>query len=210
MKEKSKPQLSRKERERLRHRQEILDAAEKIFVRKGYHAATMEEIAQESEFAVGTLYTVFNGKNDIFNQLIKKAMNEFLSLFFDKVMKEESPDKALEMLVDIRLDLYTEHHSFFKVAFESIHEVRFDSNLPVPSTIVDHYNDYIENMSQKIRDGINSGIFIDEDPVFLVLTIDSIIHSFIMYWMWKKPDKSLMDYRQSTKKIVLKSISKKC
>ena len=55
--------LSRREREKLRHRKEMLDAALKLFSEKGFHNVSMHEIAQKAEFAIGTLYKFF--KNSI-------------------------------------------------------------------------------------------------------------------------------------------------
>jgi AcrR family transcriptional regulator len=51
--------LSRREREKLRQRQEMLDAAVKLFSKDGYHNVSMLKIAQEAEFAIGTLYKFF-------------------------------------------------------------------------------------------------------------------------------------------------------
>ena len=61
---------SRRERERQRHRKEILSSAERVFVREGLKQASMEEIAREAEFSVGTLYNFFQNKNDLFKNII--------------------------------------------------------------------------------------------------------------------------------------------
>ncbi|MCP4230439.1 MAG: TetR family transcriptional regulator, partial [bacterium] len=46
--------LSRRERERLARRNDILAAARKVVAAKGYDRATLDEIAHEAEFAKGT------------------------------------------------------------------------------------------------------------------------------------------------------------
>jgi len=51
--------LPRREREKLRQRQEILTAALGLFSEKGYHNVSMQEIAETAEFATGTLYKFF-------------------------------------------------------------------------------------------------------------------------------------------------------
>ncbi len=43
----------------------ILNAAAKLFVRKGYGRAKAEDIAEAAEVSIGTLYNYFNGKGDI-------------------------------------------------------------------------------------------------------------------------------------------------
>ena len=54
----------RKEMEFQLRRTEILSQAEKIFAAKGFHNATMAEIASASGFATGTLYQFFEGKEN--------------------------------------------------------------------------------------------------------------------------------------------------
>ena len=49
-----KARLSRRERDRLRHKEEILTAALKLFAERGFHEVSMQEIAARAEFATGT------------------------------------------------------------------------------------------------------------------------------------------------------------
>ena len=62
--------LSRKERERIFRRKEIMDAAVKFFAEKGFNATTLEEIAGTAEFGKGTLYNYFQGKEEIYRAII--------------------------------------------------------------------------------------------------------------------------------------------
>ncbi len=59
-------QLSRKERERRQHEEEILQAARELFARKGYYNTTLEEIAHHAQFGKGTIYNYFSSKEDLF------------------------------------------------------------------------------------------------------------------------------------------------
>lgn len=62
--------LSRKERERIFRRKEIMDAAVKFFAEKGFNSTTLEEIADTAEFGKGTLYNYFQGKEEIYRAII--------------------------------------------------------------------------------------------------------------------------------------------
>src|ERR671936_3094600 len=46
--------------------QRLVEAATKVVARRGFHAATVDEIAQEAGFSVGALYSNFDGKDDVF------------------------------------------------------------------------------------------------------------------------------------------------
>ena len=46
--------------------QRLVDAATKVVAHRGFHAATVDEIAAEAGFSVGALYSNFAGKDDLF------------------------------------------------------------------------------------------------------------------------------------------------
>jgi AcrR family transcriptional regulator len=59
------PKRSATER-RTATRERLIDAATKVVARRGFHAATVDEIASEAGFSVGALYSNFAGKDDLF------------------------------------------------------------------------------------------------------------------------------------------------
>lgn len=65
--------LSRREREKQVRKEEIIDAAEKIFCEKGFEKASMDEIAKEAQFTKRTLYQYFINKNDLFFAVVLKG-----------------------------------------------------------------------------------------------------------------------------------------
>jgi AcrR family transcriptional regulator len=44
----------------------LVDAATKVVARRGFHAATVDAIADEAGYSVGALYSNFKGKDDVF------------------------------------------------------------------------------------------------------------------------------------------------
>ena len=50
-------------------RERILEAAERAFVRHGFHAATMQHVAEEAEMSAGNLYRYFPSKEAIVDSL---------------------------------------------------------------------------------------------------------------------------------------------
>ena len=57
--------LTRKERQE-QTREELVAAAAKVFARRGYHRATVDEIASEAGFSTGAVYSNFGGKEELF------------------------------------------------------------------------------------------------------------------------------------------------
>lgn len=78
----------RKEREKQRRRNTIVDAAEKVIFSKGLDQSTMEEIAEEAELSKGTLYLYFKNKNELYMAIVERGSN-MLNNKFSKVFAED-------------------------------------------------------------------------------------------------------------------------
>ncbi|MDD3275094.1 MAG: helix-turn-helix domain containing protein, partial [Candidatus Omnitrophica bacterium] len=77
--------LSRKERDRKLRRADILKAAEHLFALKGYHKATIRDIAKEAQYATGTVYLHFKDKGDLYLALLEGRIKDLLGLFKEGV-----------------------------------------------------------------------------------------------------------------------------
>jgi AcrR family transcriptional regulator len=67
----SKVRLTR-EQSRDQTRQRLLDAAQSIFLSKGFVAASVEDIAEQAGYTRGAFYSNFSSKSELFLQLLKR------------------------------------------------------------------------------------------------------------------------------------------
>ena len=88
----SKARLSRREKEKNRHKEEILGAALRLFSEKGFHNVSMQEIAEESEFGVGTLYNFFESKDALFEELMTSTA-EHVKREFTEILEGPGTEK---------------------------------------------------------------------------------------------------------------------
>ncbi len=107
--------LSRKEREKLRRKEDILASAQKCFARKGYHECTMEDIAREDQCSVGSLYNFFSGKDEIYKEIFAWHGREHKK-FFDKfVINEDNPVASIGDYILARLKYGADNKEFVKM-----------------------------------------------------------------------------------------------
>lgn len=66
-----------REQSKAQTRQRLLSAARTVFARRGYHGASVEEIAAEAGFSTGALYSNFDGKEDLFLALMEYVINAY-------------------------------------------------------------------------------------------------------------------------------------
>jgi len=57
------------------HRREVLAAAHRAFLEKGYHGASLDAIAQDAGFSKGVVYSQFGSKDDLFLALLAERID---------------------------------------------------------------------------------------------------------------------------------------
>src|SRR6202161_3600694 len=70
-----RPRLSRAAQND-RNRPLLFAAARRVFLARGYHAATLEQIADEAGFSKGVVYSRFTSKADMFLALLEDRITE--------------------------------------------------------------------------------------------------------------------------------------
>lgn len=100
---------------REKRRQAILEAANTLFLEKGYGATSLADIVKESGGSLATLYDLFGGKEGLFHTMIEMECNAFVEFLRDTEIIDSSLDIALRkigehifrsFLEEDRLDLF--------------------------------------------------------------------------------------------------------
>lgn len=113
--------------------EKILDAAIKIFSKKGYSAATTSEIAKEAKVAEGTIFRYFPKKKELLHGIVLKAIDLFGEKIVVKSLEvtiEENRDKTfkeiLKAIVVSRIKMLEEHYDYLKVI---LYEIQFHDDV---------------------------------------------------------------------------------
>ncbi|HEX4864655.1 MAG TPA: TetR/AcrR family transcriptional regulator [Acidimicrobiales bacterium] len=70
------------ERRRAMTREHLLAAAAEVLARRGYHGATLDEVAQTAGFTTGAIYSNFSGKEELFLALAADREKKLIEAFF--------------------------------------------------------------------------------------------------------------------------------
>jgi TetR/AcrR family transcriptional regulator len=76
----------RKEKEKERRRNDIIDAAEKSFFERGYDNVSMDDVAKAAELAKGTVYLYFKNKESLFFAVALRGAR-ILTDMFEEVLE---------------------------------------------------------------------------------------------------------------------------
>ncbi|HUW62609.1 MAG TPA: TetR/AcrR family transcriptional regulator [Candidatus Bathyarchaeia archaeon] len=174
--------LTRKKREREAHRRDILDAAEKVFISKGYHKATVEQIAQEADFSVGTLYNFFKSKEELYIKVLEQITEEFRGDFARTVQGEKDVVRALENLIVLRVTHWDTHRGFFRIFLENAPGSQMDPVPALPEQVREMYRSYLVEVSRVFERGMGQNVFRQADPLYLTLCLEGITNASAAYW----------------------------
>jgi TetR/AcrR family fatty acid metabolism transcriptional regulator len=93
----------------------IIDAATKVFAKKGFYNAKVSEIAQEAGIADGTIYIYFKHKDDILISLFEEKMKEVLDNMKKQISLETDPLKKIEKFALVHLKLIQDNKDIAEI-----------------------------------------------------------------------------------------------
>ena len=174
------PRLSRKQREFLQRKGEILDAAEAVFAAKGFLSATMEEIAQRAEFAVGTLYRFFASKNSLYEETVRSRIERMETELNGSLEADESPHEKIASYFRCRLNQFWENPRFFRLFYQGTSAMVMETRAGFLPEIMSRYEKLLRDVEQAFREGIAKGQFRPVEPRLLTTVLEGTIRSYVV------------------------------
>ena len=117
--------ISRKESQ-LQTRERLLDAALEVFSRRGYYAASVDEIAAEAGYSKGAVYSNFSNKEELFLALIDRRfarqVQEYpgiINFMDDGVQLKEGSDFKDQIMKDFAWNILMVEFFLFAIREES-------------------------------------------------------------------------------------------
>jgi AcrR family transcriptional regulator len=89
-----------------RTRADLIAAARRVFLERGFHAATLDEIAEEAGYTKGAVYSNFSGKDDLFLALLAEHYAGRAELYEALVLTPGDLDETNRAVARVMLDAY--------------------------------------------------------------------------------------------------------
>ncbi|WP_161965803.1 TetR/AcrR family transcriptional regulator [Steroidobacter cummioxidans] len=138
-------------------REELLDAAQQLFVDKGIGATSIDDIASAAEVAKGTFYLYFPSKEALLHALQERFVAGFLERL-EIAMDRCGPDRwrpKLQVWVRTVIEGYLEH--------VRLHDVIFHEAQPYDRHSMSN-NPVIDQLTTLLSEGAKAGAWIAEEP----------------------------------------------
>ena len=176
--------LSRRDREKQRQRKDMLEAAMKLFSEKGYHNASMQEIAEQAEFAVGTLYKFFKNKEDMYKALVSEQAERFHSALTAALISSEDEVEQLGNYIRVKGEVFMHNVSFIRLYFAETRGASFNIKAGLDSELRERHYQMQQALAAVFAKGMDSGRFSRiAEPYHLAVALDSLCNAFLSNWL---------------------------
>jgi AcrR family transcriptional regulator len=190
-------QQEREARRRREYRRLILKAAERVIVRHGLSAMTMDDVAREADFSKATLYHYFEGKSEL--------LLEILANFFDEIGQGVQriigrPASAGEKLkegilfylqynqrkenVSRMLMMDREFQEKMAVFVADERKVTSEADLRFLAAMRAKRRDILDGVAEIIEQGVASGEFREIDVASAVTFLESLLQGYCHLRFW--------------------------
>ncbi|MGB6067324.1 MAG: TetR/AcrR family transcriptional regulator [Desulfomonilaceae bacterium] len=171
--------LSRRERENLRQREEILQTALKLFSEKRYHNVSMHEIAKEAEFGIGTIYKFFVNKEDLYRVLIMETAEKWHHAVIQALEQERNPLRAIKRYIAIQRELFFSNLPVVRLYHAETKGTSFNAKAGFDQDLLKLRDLSIKKLASVLEIGIKEKVFRDADPYHMALALHGIIDAFL-------------------------------
>jgi AcrR family transcriptional regulator len=90
--------MSRAERQQ-RTRDELVDAAERLFTKQGFHATSLDAVAAEAGFTKGAVYSNFESKEDLFFAIYERRVDSRVAQMEDAIRDAATAREAIQRMI---------------------------------------------------------------------------------------------------------------
>lgn len=134
-------------------RQQILDAATRVFASRGYHGARVSDIAREAGIAYGLVYHYFRNKDEILDTIFAERWGAFVAVVDGVAAGSQPASEKLRQLAALVLFAYRRRPDWVKVL---VFEIQRSSRFSEPEQI-EAVGRLFRAVARIVRDGQEAG-----------------------------------------------------
>lgn len=151
--------------------EQIFEAASRVFQRKGYAGARMQEIADEADINKSMLHYYYRNKDKLFQKVYQREVNRFFPIIFKVLSSKDPLDEKLERLIDTYYGFLNDNP---RMAQFIIYEMNQNP---------DRFRSFIKEkgihppveFAGQIKEAVNEGRMDAVDPTQLLISIVGLI-----------------------------------
>ena len=199
------PEDSRRERRREREvalrRVDVLAAASAVFARKGFHEAQVSEIAAEAELSLRSLYTLFGGKHEIYEEVVRATAGRMRAAVQGKVEAIEDPAQRLLALVGLLFDTFEDNRDLFRIYARGTSGLPWRLRQAMGDSAHSIFHAFTGWLIDLCRAAHRAGYLAETDPEAFALSLTGAVTTTAAHWLDTRPDEPLTAAFESVRSV---------
>lgn len=212
MKKNSPPTTAtkRKQRDRLIRQRDILSSAERLFASKGFHATTIDEIAEKAGYGVGTIYLYFKDKQNLYFSLIYQKFAELITKIESEANKYKDVFEKIRAIIETQFSFFNKNKYFFRIFIkENVGMKGLGSEVAVYRDIMNLLSEYLDFVSSVLHQGIIEKRIVKHNPRRLAFVLGGMIRSNIFFMIMKSQNESIKKSTEYVYNLFMDGLSRK-
>ena len=166
-------------------RERILDAAVRVFARKGFHATRVSEVAKAAGVADGTIYLYFDSKEHLLVSLFEHRVERLLEFLDKELPSVEGASRRLQRIVELQLGLLEGERDLAEVVTIILRQ----STKLMKEYAAPKFNAYLDTIARVIAEGQASGeLRKDLSPHLAARALFGALDAITMTWALGKAE----------------------
>jgi AcrR family transcriptional regulator len=151
-----------------------------VFLRKGFEAATMAEVAVKARIAKGTLYLYFEDKSDLYGSLLEDKITSFTAALEVIAGSERRPRAKLEAMIDANMEFITGQYSGAEFFLHTKAGHNPEVLKVIRSRITPRLAQLLNVIAGVVKQGIATGEFRKTDPFEAAVRVFGLVNVNLM------------------------------
>jgi TetR/AcrR family transcriptional regulator len=168
----------RREQRRALSRDQIMDVAEQVFARKGFHDASLREIAEHAEYSVGAVYGFFASKDELYREIFHRRTSVFMPGMSDVLSSGLPPHEQLIALAEWQVRFFRAHPEWARLVLRGGAIAAPLADPLEDSETLANFRKSMDMQAELFRRGQRSGVLREGDPRLLARMFSGLVTAF--------------------------------
>ena len=191
----------------IQRKEQIMDAALKVIISKGYDNSRMDDIVDLSSMSKGAIYWYYKSKKEVYLNLVNYWVIKYSTVINHIVEEDDSPAEQLKDVFEYFILQYEQDPSAFKALVEFWSLAGRDKDFQKKLDKV--YSKFLEFLERIINKGVKSGEFKNLDVRITALSIMVNIEGIIWFTLFDAHGLSAREYINTITDFILSGLINK-
>jgi isochorismate synthase len=185
-----------------RRHEKILDAALRVFARKGYRDAAVDDIASESKTSKGGVYFHFPGKQAIFLELLDRTATRLRRKIEETIASEPDPIKRADAALVVVLRTFASHRSLARLfMIEAL-----GAGKEFHRRLSEIHEEFASIIKEQLDDAVRLGVIEPLDTQVAATAWFGALNEVVMRWLLSGKPARLHDAYESLRPLLIRSV----